>query len=106
MITRIAAQELVLEGKANWHPATLAKKAGQLPLILLDGCDRKCLSRSFAKNDDPDVHRLALTDVGIEPSETEDITRDDIELAKDAVIAECTDVSDLHTPLFPGCGCR
>ena len=49
-------------------------------------------------------HQLALSDLGIEPVNLEDITRDDIELAKNAIIAECKPVS--RTPqLFSGCCC-
>jgi len=49
-------------------------------------------------------HLLALADVGIEPVYLGDITRDDIQLAKNSIIAECKPVNKTP-PLFSGCCC-
>ncbi len=112
-ITWIAAQELVLEGKARWYSAesqdigsTATDTVESEPFIILDGCDRQCLFNIFLEKGLIGEHTLALTDVGIEPIFMRDITRSDIELAKDAVIAECTSVDTMQPPLFPGCCCK
>lgn len=112
-ITWIAAQELVLDGKAQWYSAesqasgpSITGTVESKPFIILDGCDRQCLFNAFLENGLVGEHRLALTDVGIEPMYMKDITRNDIELAKDAVIAECTPVDTMQPPLFSGCCCK
>lgn len=113
-ITRLAAQELVLEGKAEWYSSQLifsrnndeADDTSQ-PFIIVDGCDKKCSFYEQLERGLLSKHQLALTDLGIEPIYTEDITRDDIDLAKEAIIAECTKVSNDAVPaLFSGSCCR
>lgn len=54
----------------------------------MDGCERRCLFNQLIEEGDIGKHQLVLTDVGIEPVYLEDITRDDIELAINAIIAE------------------
>ena len=54
----------------------------------MDGCERRCLFNQLLEEVGIGKHQLALTDVGIEPVYLEDITRDDIELAINAIIAE------------------
>ncbi len=112
-ITMIAAQELVLEGKAQWYSAenednrlAITDTAESKPFILLDGCDRQCLFNSFLEKGFVGEHHMALTDVGIDPVYLDDITRNDIDLAKDAVIAECTSVDEMQSPRFSGCCCK
>lgn len=51
-------------------------------------------------------HQLALLDVGIEPVHLEYITREYIELTQEAVIAECTSVTNVVPSLFSGCCCK
>ena len=110
-ITWIAAQELVLEGKAEWF-STNYSKAGQpveappQSFIIVDGCDEQCLYRDYLKKGLVGKHHLTLPGVGIDPLSFQDITREDIELAKDAVIAECTIIDNMRPPLFSGCCCR
>lgn len=108
-ISWLAAQELVLEGKAVWHTGNRQAdhhKSAALnlkPFILVDGCDKQCLLQSFPENQPP--HYLDLTDLGIDPDGEEDISRDDIDLAKDGIIAECAPVGN-YIPQFPsGCCC-
>jgi uncharacterized metal-binding protein len=111
--TRLAAQELVLEGKAEWYLSQLtfsrdndeADDKSQ-PFITVDGCDKKCLFHQQLERGNLSKYQLTLTDMGIEPIYTEDITRDDIDLAKEAIIAECTMVSNAGPALFSGCCCR
>ena len=111
-ITWLAAQELVLAGKARWYSAQLlaaeaaANPVQEPPFILVDGCDRQCLFTTFLDKGLVGRHHLALSDVGIEPLSSNDISREEIELAKDAVIAECTPVDPLRPPRLPGCCCR
>ena len=52
------------------------------------------------------AHQLALPEVGIAPEVVDEITRDDIDLAKDAMIAECAPVGNAAPALFLGCCCR
>lgn len=109
-ITMIAAQELVLEGKAEWyslHSQTAADTGAELPqsFIIIDGCEKQCLFTACLEQGIVGKHYLALPDVGIEPLYFQDITREDIELAKDAVIAECTEIDKMPPPLFSGCCC-
>ena len=112
-ITWIATQEMVLTGKAelclSFHQIReiLETRVGKAPpFIIVDGCERRCLFNQLLEEGLIGKHQLALTDVGIEPVYLEDITRDDIELAKNAIIAECTSVSDVVPALFSGCCCK
>lgn len=110
-ITWIAAQELVLEGKAKWFGQETpfcgdAKEEKPLSIFLVSGCQKSCVFNLHIDKKNPKNHRLMLVDLGIEPDFIEDITRDDIELTKDAIIAECTPVSKTTPPVFVGCCCR
>jgi uncharacterized metal-binding protein len=110
-ITWLATQEMVLAGKAklclSFHKirGILEASGRKTPsFIIVDGCERRCLFNELLEEGLVGKHQLALTDVGIEPVYLEDITRDDIELAKNAIIAECKPVN--KTPqLFSGCCC-
>lgn len=112
-ITWIATQEMVLAGMAEFCPSfqhvmkRLGPCGGQFPpLIIVDGCEKRCVFKKLFSEGYTGKHQLTLTDVGIEPVCQEDITRDDIELAKDAVIAECTSVDNVVPVLFSGCSCK
>ncbi len=110
-ITWVATQEMVLAGKAKpclsflQMKKILEARGGEAPpFIIVDGCEKKCLLNELLEEGLVANHLLALTDVGIEPLYLEDITRDDIELAKNAIIAECKPVNNTP-PLFSGCCC-
>lgn len=110
-ITWIAAQELVLEGKARWFSQEIpccreGEGAVKKTVILVSGCQKSCEFNEHREKMNSEYHRLTLVDLGIEPDFIEDIASDDIELTKDAVIAECTPVSKTVPPLFVGCCCK
>jgi uncharacterized metal-binding protein len=109
-ITWIAAQELVIEGKARWFSREIpfdrdGEGTSKTPVILVSGCQKSCKFNEHIEKENPEYHRLMLADIGIEPDFIEDITREDIELTKDAVIAECTPVSKA-VPLLFACCCK
>ncbi len=113
LVTWITAQELVLEGKAHWYSSISTDNGPAASglvepetFILVDGCDRQCLFNIFLDKGLVGEHNLALNDVGIEPTYMREIKRSDIDLAKDAVIAECTSVDTMQPILFSGCCCR
>jgi len=110
-ITWIATQEIVLAGKAELCLSFLqireileARGGEAPPFVIVDGCDKRCLFNQLLEEGLVGKHLLALTDVGIEPVYLGDITRDDIQLAKNAIIAECKPVNKTP-PLFSGCCC-
>lgn len=110
-ITWIAAQELVLEGKAKWcsSPTLITEDFVDKHLqrfIIVDGCEKKCLFNAYLEKGLAGKHHLALNDVGIDPILMKDITNEDITLAKDAVIAECAEIDNMPPPLFSGCCCK
>jgi uncharacterized metal-binding protein len=88
-ITWIAAQELVLEGKAEWYSAndsTVGALIEEHPesINVVDGCEKQCLYKDFLEEGLAGKHHLTLAGVGIAPLKFKDISREDIELAKDA----------------------
>lgn len=110
-ITRLATQEMVLAGKAEWclsfHQINdiLEDSGRKTPaFIIVDGCERMCVFNELLEEGLIGKHQLALTDIGIEPVYLKDITRDDIELTKNAIIAECKPVNKAPQ-LFSGCCC-
>ena len=112
-ITWIAAQELVLEGKADWYSPrcendgesdTNSKHARSF--IIVDGCERKCLFNIYLEKGLVSKHQLTLGDIGIDTLHLDDIKREDIELAKDAIAAECAVVDNMRPLLLSGCCCR
>ena len=109
--TWIAAQELVLEGKAEWFTTTYSKTCDPAEgppqsFIIIDGCEEQCLYKYYLEKGLVGKYHLTLPDVGIETLYFKDITREDIELAKDAVIAECVEIDNMRPTLFSGCCCR
>ena len=111
-ITRIAAQELVLEQKAEWCQSwqqldknldTSAEESA--PFIIIDGCEEQCLFNELLEDGLVGKHHLALSDIGIAPRQYDDISREDIELAKEAIIVECKPAKPSIPPLFSGCCC-
>lgn len=112
-ITWIAAQELVLEGKAEWYSPlcgsdsdTEFKNKDSHSFIIVDGCESKCLFNAYLEKGLAGKHQLSLSDIGIDTLYLDDIKRDDIELAKGAIVVECAEADTLrHLPLL-GCCCR
>lgn len=112
-ITWLATQELVLAGQAKWclswqHIEEILDRQRTIPspFIIVDGCEKQCLFNQLLEEGLVGKHHLDLSDVGINIAYVEDIKRDDIDLAKDAIIAECRPVKrDMHPPLA-GCCCR
>ena len=109
-ITWIAAQELVLEGKAEWLSTDYSKACEPVEeppqsFIIIDGCEEQCLYKYYLEKGLVGKHHLTLPGVGIEPLSFKDITREDIELAKDAVIVECVEIDNMRPALFSGCYC-
>ena len=86
---------------------TACDPGGEVPqsFIIVDGCEKKCLFKAYLEKGLVGKHHLALPDVGIEPLYFKDMTRDEIELAKDAIIAECVEVDNTRPVLFSGCCC-
>lgn len=108
-ITRHAAQELVLAGRATWLPATpdwREEVATNMSSIVVDGCDRQCLRRHLQQERIKPHHSLCLTVLGIDAGQLEKTFRDDLTLTRDAIIAECTEVSQLPLIFMQKCGCR
>ena len=111
-ITWIATQEMVLAGEAELcisfqqlREVLKASGTKTSSLITVDGCERRCLFNEHLEEGLVGKHQLALTDVGIEPVYLEDITRDDIELTKNAIKAECKPINKTTPQLFSGCCC-
>lgn len=112
-ITWLAAQELVLENRAEWcrswhriEEVLDASGEESPPFIIVEGCANKCLFNALLEEGLVGKHHLALSDVGIAPLYFDDITQDDIKLAKEAILAECRPVNRTIPPLFSGCCCK
>jgi uncharacterized metal-binding protein len=108
----LASQELVLEGKAEWCLSwqqieeTLVPNGNEsTSFIIVEGCENKCLFNELLEEGLVGKHHLVLSDVGIDPVYLEDISREEIELAKEAIISECKPINKTIPPLFSGCCC-
>ncbi len=111
-ITFLAVQELVLEGKGEWggYEQNLQimnrRPTDAPPFIVIDGCERHCTQKYFeAIKYDLEFH-LSLADLGILKSEVSEISRDELQLVKDAIIAQSTRLSKCPPMLMGGCSCR
>jgi len=108
-LTRHAAQELVLAGRAIWLTAGsnwLQQAAANRQTIIIDACEKRCLSRHMHMENDQPKHYLCLTDLGIEQALLDNSFKDDLILIKDAVAAECTEVSQMPLFFMQKCSCR
>lgn len=111
-ITWLAAQELVLAGQGEWcfswrQIGEILEKTNERtsPFIIVDGCDRRCMFNQLLEEGLVGKHHLALSDVGIDILHYNDIEQGGIDLAKDAIIAECTPVNRSMPPPLAGCCC-
>jgi uncharacterized metal-binding protein len=113
-LTLLAAQELILEGKGEWvclkHirelPQTGEEAVFASRLIVVDGCEKQCGRKYLAKLGRLLEFHLSLADLGIQISESDEGGGEDLQLVKDAIIAESTRLSK-QPPLFlGGCSCR
>ena len=106
-----AAQQLVLEGKAEWFSPGMIEdifaaepaNKGSVRVIVVDGCHKECGLQLYKdRNITPEFH-LSLEDIGID-GESEEFDENDLQLVKDAIIAVSTRPSEV-IPMIPGCCC-
>jgi uncharacterized metal-binding protein len=113
-LTVLASQELILEGKGEWVYSTRIKDLQKLgngaidssPFIVVDGCEKQC-GRKYLEQSAYDFEfHLSLEDLGIENLGNSDFEEDDdVQLVKDAIIAESTRVTEQPPAILGGCGC-
>lgn len=113
-LTLLAVQELVLEGRGEWVDGTPGKDfqdiskrtaAGQV-FIVVDGCEQHCgRKRVQSINCAPEFH-LSLADLGIDQNDCASILRQELQLVKDAIVAESTRLIQRPPMFLGGCGCR
>ena len=113
-LTRHAVQELILEGKGEWGGCgqgfelqEMSRRiADSQPFVVVDGCAQQCgRKRLEALNYDLEFH-LSLADLGIEKTESTAIDCDELQLVKDAIVAEGTRLLERPPIILGGCGCR
>lgn len=113
-LTILAVQELVLEGKGEWVACRNGmdlqilkdRTTDSPPFIVVDGCEQQCARKRLeAINCDLEFH-LSLADLGIEKSDFSEITPDELQLLKDAIIAESTRLSKQPPKMMGACCCR
>ena len=113
-LTIHAVQELVLEGKGKWFGCLKNtdlqiwghRTVGSPPFIVVDGCEQHCAKKRFeAINHDLEFH-LSLADLGIEKTELSEIVHEELQLVKDAIVAECTRLAERPPMITGGCCCR
>lgn len=113
-LTMRAVQELVLDGLGelagdapNPDLQEIRKRTtnGQ-PFIVVDGCEQQCGRKRFESFNCAFEFHLSLADLGIEKTESASVVCDELQLVKDAIIAESTRLSELPPKIMGGCGCR
>lgn len=113
-LTRLAVQELVLEGKGEWVRSgqdfelqALPKGTAESPsFVVVDGCAEQCGRKCLEALNYQLKSHLSLADLGIEKSEFTAIDHEELQLVKDAIIAEGTQLSAWHPLIMGGCCCR
>ena len=73
--------------------------------ITVDGCVRQCMLKQLASLQAETEFHLILSELGIEDRDDAPLSPDDLDLARDAIVAAATRISSLH-PRIPGCSCR
>ncbi|MGB3221889.1 MAG: putative zinc-binding protein [Desulforhopalus sp.] len=113
-LTLLAAQELILEGKGEWvclhHfkglPQIGKETAFTSRLIVVDGCEKKCGEKYVAQLGRLLEFHLSLADLGIHTSEGDIGGDEDLQLVKDAIIAESTRLTKQPALFIGSCSCR
>lgn len=113
-LTLLAAQELVLEGKGEWAFLRHFNKLPQIGkeavfdsrLIVVDGCEKQCGKKYLGKLGRLLEFHLSLADLGVLTSEGDRGEDEDLQLVKDAVIAESTRLSKQPALFIGSCSCR
>ncbi len=113
-LTLFAAQELVLEGKGEWACAHHFNGLPQIGneavftsrLIIVDGCEKKCGEKYVAQLERLLEFHLSLADLGIQTSEGDIGGDENLQLVKDAIIAESTRLTKQPALFIGNCSCR
>ncbi len=113
-LTMHAVQELVLEDKGEWVECGRGSNLPEMswrttdapPFIVVDGCEQHCGRKQLEALDCDLEFHLSLADLGIEKTESTEIGYDELQLVKDAIIAESTRLSERPPTIMGGCGCR
>jgi uncharacterized metal-binding protein len=112
-LTRHAVQELVLEGKGEWLTCTqdadlqiiILKLTDIAPFVVVDGCEQHCVKKRLEAINCKFEFHLCLADLGIEKTESAGADGDELQLVKDAIVAECSQVSERPPIIMTGCSC-
>lgn len=113
-LTSWATQELILQGKAEWLIVDAAEWSEEIlksaingrPFIVVDGCERECGKKYFESAGWSFEFHLSLADLAIEKDGDWWSTGEELQLVKDAIVAESTRVSK-KPPVMPMiCWCR
>lgn len=107
-----AAEELaltykvrILQEKENDDPRTTKEAIRSSDrCIIVDGCDKQCMLDKMKEYRCKTEFELNLSEMGIADRQQKDLLPEDLELAKDAIVAASSRVS-LKPPVFPGCCC-
>lgn len=113
-LTSRATQELILQGKAEWFIAqpeealkdVVARTINGRPFIIVDGCHLECVRKYFESHGCAFEFHLSLADLAIEKECEEGIIDEELQLVKDAIIAESTRISEKPPVLLTPCWCR
>lgn len=77
-------------------------------IFALDGCECSCCLTLLQRNTISAAHHLIITDLGIEKSQNEDFSEEELELVKDGIYACCADVGTDNMSFAmskPKCAC-
>jgi len=113
-MTFLAVQELVLEGKGEWVECgqvtdlqiISSRPTDSPPFIVVDGCEQHCAKKCLEAISCGLEFHLTLADLGILKTESTEISYDELQLVKDAIIAESTRLSKRPPMMMGGCSCR
>lgn len=77
-------------------------------IFALDGCECGCTAKLLQQEELPASHHLVITDLGIEKSEEEKFSDNELELVRDAIYACCADIGSDNMSFAmskPKCAC-
>lgn len=72
--------------------------------VTVDGCEKQCILKKLKEQQCRTEFELNLAEMGIDDRQQTDLDPEDLDLAKNAILAASFRVS-LKPPLFPGCCC-